>query len=82
MGKYDALGDFLRASGRKEFPLSFAELERILGFSLPSSAHMHRPWWAADRSHVQAAAWLDAGYQAARPNLAQQTVVFVKAPRP
>lgn len=67
MAKYDPLGRYLSSSGRLEFELSFAEIERILGTRLPDSAS--RPqWWANEESpstrHVQLRAWRDAGYDA------------------
>jgi hypothetical protein len=67
MAKYDPLGNYLRRKGGAELELSFADIERIIGTMLPNSAA--RPqWWAnevaADSRHVQARAWLGAGYEA------------------
>jgi len=63
-----------------EVRLSFAEIERILGFSLPPSAHDAQPWWSNTRAgHSQAAAWLDAGWKTAGLDLAARQVSFVKA---
>lgn len=59
MGKYDPLAAHLRAAGRP-CRMTFAAIEELVGV-LPASARKHRTWWANDRSHVQAAAWLNAG---------------------
>jgi hypothetical protein len=63
-----------------EVRLSFAEIERILGFSLPPSAYEAQPWWSNTRAgHSQAAAWLDAGWKTATLDLGGRQVSFVKA---
>ena len=66
--KYEPLELFLRAVPAKsrEITLSFAEIERILGVSLPASAKSHRAWWGNQKdskTRPQAHAWLSAGYQ-------------------
>jgi hypothetical protein len=67
MPKYKPLFDYLRRKSAAELVLSFADIERVIGAMLPNSAS--RPqWWANEQSedtrHVQASAWLDAGYEA------------------
>ncbi len=63
-----------------EVRLSFAELERILGFALPRSAQDHQAWWSNTRAgHSHAVAWLDAGWKTAALDLAARQVSFVKA---
>lgn len=66
--KYEPLELHLRAIPAKtrEVTLSFSELERILGSSLPQSALTHRPWWANQKdskTRPQAHAWLSAGFE-------------------
>jgi hypothetical protein len=65
MSKYAPLRTFLASAGQSELELSFRDIEHTLGFPLPRSAWVHRPWWSneASGSHVQARAWMDAGYQ-------------------
>ena len=46
MSKYDPLTSFLVAKAGREIRLSFAEIERILGFKLPKSAYEHEAWWS------------------------------------
>lgn len=63
--KYDPLRDHLRGRPRGEFTLSFAEIERVLGFSLPKSTA--RPqWWAnvRDGQSPQTQAWQSVGFDA------------------
>jgi hypothetical protein len=67
MAKYDPLKRYLSRQKTVGVDLTFTELERIIGAMLPKSAH--RPqWWAnetdAETSHVQVAAWRDAGFKA------------------
>lgn len=63
-----------------EVRLGFAEIERILDFSLPRSAYRHQAWWSNTRAgHSHAAAWLDAGWKTAALDLAGRQVSFVKA---
>lgn len=62
-----------------EVRLSFAEIEKILGFSLPPSAYEAQPWWSNTRAgHSQAVAWLDAGWKTTALDLAGRQVSFVR----
>ena len=67
MGKYDPLGEYLRAQAESEMTLSFREIERIIGAALPASA-MSARWWANDggsrTAHAQKMAWTRAKYRA------------------
>jgi antitoxin HicB len=79
IGKYAPLQMHLnglpRSEGRAQ--LSFAEIERIIGDKLPSSAHNHRAWWSNHAgSHVQARAWLEAGWEVDGVDQEAQTVSF------
>lgn len=83
MNKYAPLRRWLEGRAEPQIRVSFAELETILGFALPRSARQHRPWWANSfGSHVQAEAWLDAGWQTAQVDLEAQTLVFVRLADP
>lgn len=62
-----------------EWRAGFGEVERILGFRLPDSARLHRPWWANSRKgsgHSHALAWQAAGWRTARVDLEAETLVF------
>jgi hypothetical protein len=62
MSKYYGLEQHLRESQKQTEILSYEEIERILGFKLPPSAHNFREWWA-NGGHSQANSWLDAGWE-------------------
>jgi len=80
--KYLPLAHFLlrRVSTETPITLSFAEIERIIGSTLPPAARKHRAWWANDKSrHSQANAWLAVGWKTASPRLAEMEVTFVRS---
>jgi hypothetical protein len=80
MSKYDSLSRYLAKQSSK-LTLSFDAIEKILGFALPGSARRHPAWWSngAD-SHVQANAWLGAGFETAEVDISGEKLSFV--PRP
>lgn len=79
MTKYAPLTHHLRATNADRLPMTFAELEALLGFALPPSARKHRAWWANNpATHVNAAAWHQAGYQSQAVDLAAERLAFVK----
>lgn len=59
--------------------LSFVQVEHLLVARLPMSARVFRPWWANDATHVQATAWLAAGWQTTEVDMQQQKVKFVRS---
>lgn len=77
-GKYAPLFHHLERIKSAEWSTTFAEIERILGFSLPDSARLYRPWWAnAEKSgHSQAMAWSVAGWKTADVDLEGERLVF------
>lgn len=78
MGKYDPLRAFLEDHGQPLVKLSFAEIERILGTSLPESARKYPAWWENERdvTHGHAESWLLAGYETRRLDSNAGTVEF------
>lgn len=66
VGKYTPLEQYLLdlPASQKEVTLSFEQIERILNDKLPPSAYQYQAWWANQRkgSHVEAFAWMDAGW--------------------
>jgi hypothetical protein len=78
MSKYDQLGNHLRAQTGEWHPMTFGEIENVLGFALPNSARKYRPWWAnqSDGAHVQAQAWMRAGWRVWSVNFASDRVDF------
>jgi hypothetical protein len=77
--KYDPLYHHLVNSTETVVSLSFAEIERILGFALPASARRHQAWWANERegTHSHARSWLEASYRTQGVDLNAQTVRFI-----
>jgi hypothetical protein len=77
MGKYDPLAKFLKLQPSAQLPMTFKEVEAVLGTSLPPSAHQYPAWWSNDiTSHVQAKAWLNAGYETQQVDMEAKTLVF------
>ena len=82
MSKYEPLEQYLRNCGRPDVPMTFAEIEEIIGDGLPSSAFKHRPWWSNNPSNsVITHAWLRAGYKSAEVDMTGQKLVFRKSAR-
>jgi hypothetical protein len=66
--KYEALHEYLLKEERADFLLTFDEIEEILGFALPRSAH-RAEWWDEDtpeHPRPQAQAIRQAGYDSRR----------------
>jgi hypothetical protein len=78
MGKYEPLQHYLEALDDERVTLSFDSLAEIVGDSLPASAHEYASWWANDPSHVEAKAWLDAGFESACISFVAETVTFIR----
>jgi hypothetical protein len=77
--KYDPLKAALAAARGPEIVMSFRKVEALLGFDLPGSARAYREWWAnTGGTHVQATAWLQAGWRTTRVDLEHEQVVFVR----
>ena len=83
MTKYESLGGFLEKQSTGEVPMSFAEIERVIGAELPSSAHKHRPWWSNNASNsAMTKVWLDAGFRTAQVDMAGKKLVFKRVCAP
>src|ERR1043166_767787 len=77
MGKYSRLGDFLKAQRTKEVPLTFAEIERIIGGKLPPNSPQYPAWWSNNPSNnVMTKIWLDAGFRTEQVDVKSQKIVF------
>lgn len=83
MSKYAALGQFLDSQTRHEVPLSFREVEALLGFGLPKSAREFPPWWAnqADGGHSQCRAWMAKGWRTSQVDVVREHLVFIRDAR-
>lgn len=81
-GKYAPLYRHLADRRGREWQASFRDVEEVLGFSLPDSARIHRPWWAnqGERGgHSHALAWEMAGWRTTQVDMANEMLVFVRA---
>jgi hypothetical protein len=77
--KYDPLRRYLESRPGAETPMSFADVERVLGFSLPPSARDHAAWWSNNvGTNVAVAAWRNAGWKTSRVDMAAERVTFVR----
>ena len=77
--KYRALTEYLLGSNSDKVVLTYPEIEKILGFQLPESAHNHvRQYWANTETHSYAFSWLGIGYRT-RVDPDKQTVIFERA---
>ncbi|MDP1913687.1 hypothetical protein [Brevundimonas sp.] len=80
MSKYEPLTQFLSAQRAQEVPMSFTEIERVLGFRLPTKASGIRAWWSNNPSNnVMTKAWLAAGFITERVDMGSRRLVFRKA---
>ncbi|GLK70910.1 hypothetical protein KHC23_09080 [Ancylobacter dichloromethanicus] len=80
MAKYDPLKWYLGGRLDARVVLDFERMEKILGFALPRSAHFYPAWWSNEVGgrHVQAHAWMEAGWHVDGIDLAKRHVVFAK----
>ena len=78
MGKYDPLRKYLQAKEDKSIRISFSEVNQVVG-GLPPAAYEHRPWWANDKSHIQARdGWLVANWRTARVDMEAKELTFIQ----
>jgi hypothetical protein len=76
MGKYSPLRDFLAEQGKEFVPMSFDEIERVLGEALPASKQ-YPAWWSNNPSNnVMTKEWIAAGYQTESVDIAGERLVF------
>jgi hypothetical protein len=77
MGKYTRLGEFLRAQRRKEVPMTFAEIERVIGGKLPPNSPQYPAWWSNNPSNnVMTKVWLSAGFRTEQVDVKSRKIVF------
>ena len=78
--KYYPLFEHLQRCQHPQTALTFAEIETLIGQSLPASARTKKNWWSNrdSTSALQAAAWISAGYQVKAVDPQEQRVTFHK----
>lgn len=76
MGKYEALGQFLLKQTNSLVPMTFKEIERIIGQKLPQSQR-YPAWWSNNPSNnPMTQVWLDAGFNTEQVDIGGGKVVF------
>lgn len=78
-GKYQRLYSYLHSIQAQEWRTSFGEIEAVVGFQLPPSARLHRPWWGNQKrsnGHSHALAWSVAGWETAEVDMDAETLLF------
>lgn len=82
MGKYEPLGDYLRKQRVARIPMTFAEIERIVGTKLPKSQR-YPAWWSNNTSNnMMTQVWLDAGFETEQVDVGNRKLVFRKVADP
>jgi kynurenine formamidase len=56
----------------------FSRIEAIIEDNLPKSAYKYNAWWSNEHTgtHVQANAWIEAGWKVSSVNLIESWVTF------
>lgn len=77
-GKYRELWRWLKGQSGERVDLTFAQVEQILGFPLPTSCRVDVAHWYGFDGSAVARAVHDGGWKASAVNLVQETVAFVR----
>jgi hypothetical protein len=80
MSKYIKLSSYLTSTDGEQVTLTFADIEKIVGFSLPKSAYTYPAWWSnqASPGHSQSSAWQSVGWRTGEVNLSVERVSFFR----
>lgn len=83
MAGYDRLAEFLASHKGDNWDASFAEIERVLGRTLPPSASRYPAWWAnqSGGGHSQTRGWRSVGWKTAALDLERRRVRFERERR-
>jgi len=82
-GKYLLLFKYLAGRYANTVVLTFAEIEDLIGSSLPDEARLRPTWWTNPETSAAGPSYSDSWILAertARPNLSAKTVVFEHGP--
>jgi hypothetical protein len=80
VAKWDPLTEFLRQTDEDHLELTLADLEEVVGVSLPASARKHRSvFWSNAASNSYARIWTDAGFLAQARGLSDDRIAFVRS---
>ena len=76
MSKYDPLSARLTGDDGREWSVTFADLEKLLGFSLPKTARSGQTWWRNTGAQPHQRAWAGSGWEVAEVDQAGARVTF------
>ena len=77
MGKYERLADFLRRQRATLVPMTFSEIERVIGDKLPPLSPKYPAWWSNNPSNnVMTKEWLRAGFRTEQVDVKARRLVF------
>ena len=82
MGKYEPLGQFLRKQKRTRIPMTFAEIERIVGIKLPASKKSRAFWSNNPDNNVMTKEWIKAGFATETVDIKAGSLVFKRSAKP
>jgi DNA-binding XRE family transcriptional regulator len=74
--KYHPLYMYLERVEEEQVVLTFEEIERVIGASLPPSARSNRAFWSNRTGGSQASAWMEAGFHVVSLDLQEGLVTF------
>ena len=77
MDKFVDFIDYLKREQRDEFYIDLAEIERIIGQPLASSAYIHSAYWSHDKVHRFAGLIYDAGFKVS-PDLRNKRIRLIR----
>lgn len=76
MSKYEPLRKYLEGRSTQMVPMTFAEIEKVLGFKLPESQR-YPAWWSNNpTNNVMTNEWLAAGYKTEQVDIEGRKLVF------
>ena len=80
MGKYDPLYERLARAAGEKLTLTFGQIDELVQ-GLPPSARKHQAWWNNESagSHIQARAWMGAGWTVDEVDRRAERVTFRRA---
>lgn len=81
MSKYDPLASYLQRQSGERIPLTFSEIEQVLGRPLPASKR-YPAWWSnSPTNNPMTRVWLEAGFVTEQVDISAQRLTFRRAKR-
>ncbi len=81
MSKYQALRAYLKDRKAEAVPMTFNEIEKVIGFKLPKS-QIYPAWWSNNpTNNVMTNEWLAAGFKTEQVDVEGRKLVFRRMTR-